>query len=212
MWSILDPVKISLKTPPGAKITVFDMFGNLEVSNIELDLTRFPLYFEWQGCGPEAAVQTLRETEISVDNPWGIGPVRLSSQSGKTGISITLFNKDGNAVKEGSVRISSEHLENGSAMTSYGPIEAWKSDEVFIPAAVKPGAPKRFEIKILVTGKKKLFTVKATIANTKIINVREGAWTPDTKIENLAEGEKPAGGCRQLPKWGRCIMAEHMEL
>ena len=189
IWSIRDKATARLALPQGVNAVVYDIFGNeikAASDKLELVLDRRPQYIEWRKTSDAAAIiRTIETAVIESEKPFAISSPRLvRDNSGRLCCGITIRNETTDSL-EGTVRISSKHLEHGGDSASYGVIPSNQRKIVLIPVELKPDAPEYFDIKVLLSGKDRIFSFNEKLKNIKQLEVKNGTWTGNIGVENI---------------------------
>ena len=171
--------------------------GNVEVSSPEVKSPEY-VSFAWSGI----AEPNLRNQEglpafpfntalpfFQPEQPLIVGVLRLMRQSGKPAVGVYLKSQ---AVVplSGIIRLkSSAFTGDGSANYEIDPGE---EKSIFIPVALKQDLPSTLEITVMISGQGKILRFIRQLKNSPVVELKEGAWSEQFKIEKLNEGDKPA--------------------
>lgn len=193
IWSVMDPVSIALRVPAAMDFNVCDLYGNEirhEPGKLSMELHRYPVYIRWNTRDPKQIREVLGKMEISTQNPVSAGPLRVGFASGRRLLAFTLHNRNSGPLK-GKFRINSNALKGGYASGEYA-LAGNSSATISVPLELNDVKIRRFGVKLIVEADDRLFTFEREVANVRLLNVREGAWTDDIRIADVSEGTGPA--------------------
>lgn len=190
LWSAAEPVRLGLNLPAGASFRMYDLYGNRLPAEKVLDLTRVPVYLEWNGVPAERAAEILRSGEVRMGKPFRIGPLRWSIRDGKSGILFELGNRNPKPVG-GFVRVNSAAFHGRGARVDFPELEKDGSTWIFVPLDRISDSVAQIPLTLLIGFEDRLFSLKRTVRTTPCLNLRNGVRSGPYPIRRPADGKGP---------------------